>query len=89
MRFALPVIRHDQKSFEALAYLHAQTRDCFLDDVEIDMEATRWFDADMCASFGAILYSLGKNLNTVNLVNLNTKVESIQLWAVFPRQESA
>ena len=79
MRFALPEIRHDQQSFEALAHLHAQTRNCFLDDVEIDMKATRWFDADMCASFGAILYSLRENLNTVILVNLDTRVENILL----------
>ena len=79
MRIALPEIRHDQNSFEALAHLHTQTRDCFLDDVEIDMKATRWFDADMCASFGAILYNLGENLNTVNLVNLNPRVGSILL----------
>ena len=79
MRIALPEIRHDQNSFEALAHLHAQTRECFLDDVEIDMKATRWFDADMCASFGAILYSLRENLNTVILVNLDTRVENILL----------
>ena len=42
--------------FMARAGLHAQTKDCFLDDVEIDMQATDWLDADMCAAFGAILY---------------------------------
>lgn len=77
MKFPLPQIRHNRDSFEALAYLHAQTRECFLDDVEIDMETTSWFDADMCAAFGAILYNLGENLNTVNLVNLPHDVENI------------
>lgn len=77
MKLPLPEIRHDRDSFEALAYLHAQTRECFLDDVEIDMKETSWFDADMCAAFGAILYSLGENLNTVNLVNLHPSVEKV------------
>ena len=77
MRFDLPPIFHDQASFEALVQLHAQTRECFLDDVEIDMEATSWFDADMCAAFGAILYILGEHLNTVSLVNLHPDVERI------------
>ncbi len=77
MRFALPAIRHDQTSFEALARLHAQTKKCWFDDVEIDMGATTWFEADMCAAFGAILYSLGKNLNTVALTNIPPKVGDI------------
>ena len=77
MIFSLPEIRHDQASFEALASLHAQTKECVLDNVEINMNATHWFDADMCAAFGAILYGLGKNLNTINLVNLHRPVEDI------------
>ena len=40
--------------------LHARTRECFFADVEIDMSATHWFDADMCAALGVILYHLGK-----------------------------
>ena len=77
MRFALPSIRHDSKGFAALANLHAQTEHCFVDDIEIDMRSTNWFDADMCAAFGAILYRLGDNLNTVSLTNISSKVENI------------
>ena len=77
MRFFLPEIRHDQASFEALASLHAQTKEYILDDVEINMNATRWFDADMCAAFGAVLYSLGERLNRVNLICIRPAVERI------------
>ena len=77
MKFPLPQIRHDRESFEALAHLHAQTKECFLDDIEIDLKETNWFDADMCAAVGAILYNLGENLNTINLVNLLPSVEKI------------
>ena len=77
MRFFLPQIDHDYASFEALARLHAQTKECLLDNVEINMTATRWFDADMCAAFGAILYSLGERLNTVNLVRIRSRVGTI------------
>ena len=41
------------------------------------MSTTSWFDADMCAAFGAILYSLSDNLNTVRLTNIKPKVENI------------
>ena len=77
MRFFLPEISHDRASFEALARLHAQTKECFLDNIEIDMNETHRFDADMCAALGAIFYGLGNNLNTVNLVNLRYPVEQI------------
>lgn len=77
MRFLMPQIRHDHASFETLAMLHSQTKGCILDNVEIDMKLTRWFDADMCAALGAILYSLGERLNTVNLIHVNQEVEKI------------
>ena len=61
----------------ALAGLHAQTKDCLLDDVEIDMQATDWLDADMCAAFGAILYRMEDNLNTVRLTNIQSGVRNV------------
>lgn len=78
MRFSLPsLIHHDYGSFEALARLHEQTKEFALNSVLIDMKATRWFDADMCAAFGAILYSLEKRLNEVNLILLQRDIETI------------
>ena len=77
MRFSLPQIRHSYSSFETLAYLYTQTKEHILDDIEIYMGATDWFDADMCAAFGAILYSLGRRLNEVSLIGIPQKVERI------------
>ncbi len=77
MRVPLPTIYHGLKGFAALALFHSQTKQCVFEDVEIDMRETSWLDADRCAAFGAILYCLGDNLNTVNLVNLPPAVESI------------
>lgn len=77
MKFSLPEIRHDQAGFEALIHLHAQTKDCLFDDINIDMSGAAWFDADMCAAFGAILYRLGEELNTVRLMNVRPSVEKI------------
>lgn len=79
MKCYLPEIRHDQEGYEALVRLEAQTKDCLFDDIDIDMSATSWFDADMCAAFGAILYRQGENLNTVKLVNIRPGVERILL----------
>jgi hypothetical protein len=77
MKHVLPPIRHSQDGFQALVRLDAETRACILDSIEIDMAGTTWFDADMCAAFGAILYSLGDDLNTVTLTNIQPKVATI------------
>lgn len=47
------------------------------DDIDVDMRWTSWFDADMCAPFGAILYRLSHRINTVKLVNVPTSVDKI------------
>lgn len=77
MKYSLPRISHDYASFETLAQLHAQTKELFLDVIDIDLRTTDWFDADMCAAFGAILYSLGDRLNKVNIIHIPKKVETI------------
>ena len=55
MRVLLPEIRHSLSGFHALARLYAQTKDCLFAEIQIDMSQVSWFDADMCAAFGAIL----------------------------------
>lgn len=78
MKITLPSsIEHNQAGFEALVHLVAQTKDCFIEGIEIDMAGVRWFDADMCAAFGAILYYTGCNGNTFQLTNIRTSVETI------------
>lgn len=77
MRIRLPSIQHDQPGFEALTNLSARTEDCYLQQIEVDLGLTSWFDADMCAPFGAILYRLGNKLNNIELTNIQPSVEKI------------
>ena len=77
MKYELPQIRHNKAGFEVLAHFHAEVRECFFSDIGIDMQKTSWFDADMCAVFGAVLYYLGGNSNSVSLVNICPEVERI------------
>jgi len=74
---SLPEIRHNYNGFSALVRVAAETQACLFEDIDIDMGAVPWFDADMCAAFGAILYRLGDALNTVKLANIRPGVESI------------
>ncbi len=77
MKFALPEIRHNLAGFEELVHLHRELENCRFVTVEIDMTSADWFDADMCAPFGAILYRLGQLGNQVHLTNVRPGVEKI------------
>ncbi|MCA0404277.1 MAG: ATP-binding protein [Proteobacteria bacterium] len=77
MKFTLPSIEHNKGGFEALALLYAQAQNCVFEDIEIDMQNTKWFDADMCAAFGAVLHNLSDKLNTVKLINITPSIEAI------------
>jgi hypothetical protein len=74
--FQLPEIQHDLSGFQALTNLWAQTKDCLFEEIEIHLDETSWFDADMCAAFGAVLHRLS-NLNTVRLTGIRAHVEGI------------
>ena len=77
VRIALSDVRHDQNGFAQLARLHSLPNECFLEDIAIAMENASWFDADMCAVFGAILCSIGNELNAVHLANIPSDVQHI------------
>ena len=76
--FRLPeAIDHDYSSFETLACLYIQTKDQGFKNIELNMEDTNWFAADMCAVLGSILHSLRKRLNEVSLKNIDPSIEEI------------
>jgi len=77
MKIRLPEIRHNQDGFEALVRLISKTEECLFDDIEIDMGGVGWFDADMCAPFGALLYKLSDRINTVELTKIPQAVTRI------------
>ena len=60
-----------------MVHLYSKTQECLFDDIEIDMSGVGWFDADMCAPFGALLYRLSDQLNTVELTNVPQAVTRI------------
>jgi hypothetical protein len=58
-----------------MAELRARGAACKDKDVEINMTQTQWFSAQMCAPFGAVLYELEEDSNTVRIANINPVVE--------------
>jgi hypothetical protein len=70
-------IRSDYEGFTQLVQLSDQLKDVLFENIDIDMSRVAWFDANMCAPLGAILYKVSRNFNTVTISNLPRKVESI------------
>jgi hypothetical protein len=77
LRYTLSDIRHDQAGFEALVRLSSALEAARFTDLEINMSRVGWFDADMCAALGAVLYRIGSRVNKVSLVHLQPQVEKI------------
>lgn len=77
MRFALGNVNSDFRGFSSLVDLAAQSASRVFEDIEIDMSATNWFDANMCAPFGAVLYRASRALNRIRLVNIQPNVQGI------------
>ena len=62
--------------FGTLARFYAEMKDCVFETIEVDMRETFWFDADMCAVLGAILYKLSV-YNQVVLTHIQSRVRRI------------
>jgi len=75
MNIVLPPIEHNRAGFEHLVQFYAQIQDTFLDSIEVAING--WFDADMCAPLGALLYRLGTQANSVQVNVPRANVEKI------------
>lgn len=77
MKLTLSTINHDQRGFGELVQLWQKLEYCSFEEIIIDMGSVNWFDADMCATFGAILQRLNENMNTVKLINIPKRIENV------------
>jgi len=77
VKLHLTDIRSSYEGFSELSQLAHQLESCFLDEADIDMSHVSWFDANMCAPFGAILYRTSQALNTVSIANIRSKIQTI------------
>ncbi|MBI3359859.1 MAG: ATP-binding protein, partial [Chloroflexi bacterium] len=77
MKISLHEIRSDYIGFLQLVKLAAQTESLSFGSLAVDMSAVTWIDANMCAPFGALLYRIGRDLNSVSLVSIPDAVEKI------------
>jgi hypothetical protein len=77
LQLKLGSVRHDCDGHKAVASLYAAASGSVFEEIEIDMSECRWFDADMCAAFGAVLYRLSSDLNSIQIHGVPNDVEKV------------
>ena len=76
MRVALDNIDHGIVGLRRLTQLVASTESLRNDRIELDLNATTWIEADMCAVLGAVLHRLRERGNIIALVNMRPELKS-------------
>ncbi len=79
MEISLSNVKSDFEGFNQLIALLQKTKDCAFGEIEVDLAGVTWFEANMCAPFGAILYKVSRELNSVRVTNVHGKLENILL----------
>lgn len=77
MKVSVQDVRNDYQGFAQLIELAHQLAEVLFEKVNLDMSRVSWFEANMCAPWGAILYKIGRNKNTISLEHLSVGVEKI------------
>lgn len=77
MVFSLGETRSDYSGFDQLARLARSLEPVSLDEVDIDMSGCAWFDANMAAPLGALLYRASYQLNNVHILGVRAPLEKI------------
>jgi hypothetical protein len=76
---SLPTVESNFQGFSRLIHLAEETAGLSYTNITLDFRSASWFDANMCAPLGALLYRISRKLNTVNIVNIPAHVERILL----------
>jgi len=63
--------------FEKVIHLWRQIQECRYEQIQIDWQHIQWLDANLCSPLGAILYKTGRNLNSIEFINLQRDIEII------------
>ena len=78
-----PIINHDKYGFEELARLYTKIDAFSPRSIVIDMQATNWIDADMCAPLGGIVCMLERNSRSVEFVITDSKLKNVLMRNAF------
>jgi len=69
--------KSDFGGFSRIALLARQLEGAHMNSVELSLEAVEWFDANLCAPLGAVLYRANRAGNAVAVTDVEPKVSNI------------
>jgi anti-anti-sigma regulatory factor len=65
------------EGYSFLIDFYQRTQKTFFEEIVLDFAATTWFEANLLAVLGALLNRLENELNTIRIINLNKKIETL------------
>ena len=77
MKLDLRTIRSNFSGFEQIANIAKQTRELFLNSIELDFSYCSFFEANMAAPLYSVIAKLRDELNNVSISNMQSGVETI------------
>ena len=70
-------IRSDLRGYSQLSEIASSLNQYEFSTITIDMSQMTWCDGNMCAPLGALLYQSGRNLNGIEIIGLDSSVETL------------
>jgi hypothetical protein len=70
-------ISSDYQGFNHLVNIYTEVEDVGFDVVTFDFSKCTWFEANLCALFGAICNTILDNINSLEFIHLNSAVKAI------------
>ena len=70
-------ISGDFNGYNYLATLNHQLRQLISEQIQLDFSGNTWFEANLCAVLGAILYEAAQDFNDISIINLQPAQKNI------------
>jgi hypothetical protein len=70
-------IRSDFSGYNYLSKLNHQLDSCSFEQIAIDFSDNEWFEANLCAVLGAVIYQAQTDFNDIGLINLRPAQNNI------------
>ncbi len=67
----------DYDGYKFFIELYHATVSLFLSELSLNFEETTWFDSSLLAISGALLNRIESNLNSVRIINLNSRIKTL------------
>ncbi|MBE9467214.1 MAG: hypothetical protein IMY72_02700 [Bacteroidetes bacterium] len=67
----------DYSGFNNLIEIFNRVKNISFDTITFDFHNCRWFEANLCAVLGVICHNITQNINNVEFVNIDKKIENV------------